>query len=102
MATLEQLSFNYKSSRAGKARLALGISGTWLLALKALTCVLLFAGMVLLADQFVVGWLVCGLASLPAMLVGWYEGDLKTLRPLPGSKRIDGVLAGDILGKLPV
>ena len=101
MATLEQLNFNYKSGRAGKARLALGFSGTWLLALKALTCVLFFVGVVLLAYSLVVGWLVCGLAALPAMLVGWYEGDLKTLRPIPGSKKIDGVLASDILGALP-
>lgn len=98
---MEQVVFNYKSSRAARARIAHSLGGAWLFLLKTLVFVLLLVGAALLVYSFAIGWFICSLAALPSIIVGWYEGDLKTLRPKAAPKTIDDVLAGDILGQLP-
>ncbi len=97
---MEQLAFNYKSSRAAKARLAHGLKGTWLHVLTALVFVLLLGGIALLASGLAVGWLVVGFSALPAMMIQWYEGELKRLAAASEPKTIDDVLASDILSQL--
>lgn len=99
---MEQLVFNYRSSRAAKARLARHLQGGWVHVLSALVLVLLLGGVALLAVSFSVGWFVFSLAAFPAMVVGWYEGELRRLAPAATPKTIDDILAGDILGQLPV
>ncbi len=69
--------------------------------LTALTFVLLLAGVALLANALSLGWFLCGLSALPAMVVAWYTGELKPLRLVAAAKTIDDVLAGDILSQLP-
>lgn len=98
---MEQLAFNHKSSRAQKARLARALEGAWLHVLKALVFVLFLAGVALLANSLAAGWLLCGLAALPAMVVGWYAGELKPLPSASNPKTIDDILSGDILAQLP-
>src|SRR5690348_10346846 len=92
VAAVEQLVFNYKGDRAAKARLARRLDGSWLLVLKTLVFVLLLAGISLLVSSLFIGWLVCGLAVLPAMVIGWYEGELKLLRPETAQNTVDAVL----------
>lgn len=101
MATVERLIFNYHSSRAVKARLAYRLKGTWLHILTAFLFILLLGGIALLASSFAIGWLVVGLSALPAIIIQWYEGELKQLAPASQTKTIDDVLAGDILSQLP-
>ncbi len=98
---MEQLTFRYKSARAGKARLALRLQGTWIHILTALFFVLVLGGIALLASSLAIGWLVAGLAAVPAMVVQWYEGELRPLPPVGDAKAIDDVLAGDVLARLP-
>src|SRR5690606_8122677 len=89
MAAMEQLTFNYKSRRGAKARLARHLQGTWLHLLTALVFILLFGGVALIASSQVIGWLALGLAALPAMIVGWYEGELKRLEPMSSPRTVD-------------
>src|SRR5690606_3166208 len=98
---MEQLTFHYKSKRAVKARLARRLQGTWVHVLTAMFFVSLFAGIALLASSQPIGWFIFGIAALPAMIVGWYEGELKPLEPARVPKTIDDALAGDILSQLP-
>ena len=98
---MDQLDFNFNASRAAKARLAQTLKGAWVHALIMLTGVLLLGGLALLAYAEPIGWLVFGLAALPAMVAGWYEGELKHLKPAAQPRSIDDVLTGDILGQLP-
>ncbi len=93
--------FHFGSDRAKKARLGRALEGTWIHVLMALFFVLVLGGVALLASSLVIGWLVCGLAAVPAMIVQWYESELKTLPPTSQPKTIDDVLAGDILAHLP-
>lgn len=98
---MDQLDFNYNSSRAAKARLAKSFKGAWLHSFKAVFFILVFSGVGLLAIEQAVGWLVLCLAALPAIFIEWYEGDLKKLDPGSSPKNIDDLLAGDILAFLP-
>src|SRR5690606_2530490 len=97
VAAVGQLAFDYRSERAANARLAYRLKGTWLHVLSALVLILVLAGVGLLANSYVAGWLFVGIAALPAMAVGWYRGELHQLKPLPGSKTIDDALTSDIL-----
>lgn len=101
MAAVEQLVFNGKSSRARKARLTHRLQGVWVHLLSALVFILFFGGVALLANSISIGWLLCGFAAVPAIIVGWYEGELKQLAPAPRPKTIDDVLAADVLSQLP-
>ena len=99
---MESVAFQYNSERATKARLARRLSGVWRQALIASVLLLLLAGGVLLMYGLSVGWLVFGLSALPAVVVAWYDGALKTLPPRVPAKSVDAILASDILCQLPV
>lgn len=96
-----ELGFDYHSGRSAKARLARKLEGSWLHVLKALVFILVLGGVALLALEQAAGWVVFSLSALPAMVVEWYEGELKSLKPAKSPKGVDGVLAGDILALLP-
>src|SRR5690554_263919 len=78
---VDQLGFNHQSVRAAKARLAAKLKGAWLYTLQALVLILVLGGVALLAMEQAVGWIVLCLSALPAMVVEWYESDLKKLKP---------------------
>lgn len=101
MGAVDQLVFERRSRRAVKARLAVKLQGTVLHIIVASVWILLFAGIGLLASSQSAGWLLIGLAALPMMLIAWYEGELKQLKPPEPAAKIDDVLAADVLGKLP-
>lgn len=95
------MKFDYRSARAEKARARHALDGLWRRILTVLTVTLLLAGVGLLAVEIAIGWFLIGLAAAPAIMVEWWNGELKHLAPSRGQKSISEVLAGDILGQLP-
>lgn len=91
-------SYNGGSVRAAKARLGVRFSKSWFL-IFAIAALLLFAGGVaLLIVAVPLGWLLIGCAAIPFMLMEWDKYELEQPKIIPGS--VDGMIAGDILGKL--
>ena len=95
------LSVDYSSSRATKARLGRHLGGINERLLIVLTFILVIAGIGLLVIGVSVGWLIIGLAAWPAMTVKWYRGELKDVPPTVHPERIDDILTSDILARLP-
>ena len=93
--------FNYDSDRAQKARLARQLSQFWQRALVGLVIMMVLLGMLMIIAGLAAGWLIVGLAAIPAMLVEWRRGELEKLPPDNKALGIDGQLAADILGQLP-
>ncbi|MBP9667526.1 ATP-dependent Clp protease ATP-binding subunit [Candidatus Saccharibacteria bacterium] len=92
---------NYSSERAQKARLAhlLGEGLVKLLAILAVTAMV--GGFVLVATGSSYGWLIVGMSVLPAMVVEWYNSELKNLPIHAKNESVDAVLDSKILGMLP-
>lgn len=93
--------FNYDSDRAQKARLARHLSQFWQRALVVLVIMMVLLGILMIITGLAVGWLIVGLAAIPAMLVEWRRGELEKLPPDNKALGIDGQLTADILGQLP-
>lgn len=93
--------FEYGSERAQKARLAKLVSPIWQKALSALVVLMGLLGLLTVLVGMAAGWLVMGLAAIPAMLVEWRKGELDRLPVKEKSKSIDGILDVDVLGRLP-
>lgn len=89
---------DYSSLRAKLARLGILFSGGLIIVLNAITLLLLVGGVFAVLYGVAAGWLLIGLSALPAMIVQWSKHELKYPKKVEGS--IDGVLAGNILGKL--
>jgi ATP-dependent Clp protease ATP-binding subunit ClpC len=100
VTNMESIEYRYDSRRAVKARIAHQLNAMWRFALMVMVVLLLVAGVALLIIAAPIGWLLIGLAALPAMILEWYEGELKELAIPQSADRIDDVLAGDVLGLL--
>ncbi|MET0980149.1 MAG: AAA family ATPase [Candidatus Saccharimonadales bacterium] len=98
---MESLEFNYNSSRAQKARIGHLIEGIWLRLFTVVAVLLIISGLGLLVIGQSVGWLMIGLAALPAMLIEWCNNELRHLPSPKNPTSIDDILSGDVLGKLP-
>lgn len=97
---MEDLTFNYRSSRAKKARIGFVFRGVWYRVCVALAILLAIVGLGLVVTSQSIGWLILGAAALPYMVTQWYSGEL---RHLATSKKVNGItdiLSGDILGQL--
>lgn len=92
--------FRYGSARAEKARIGAHLTQLWRVALMVTAVGLLVGGMALLLIGMGVGWLLVGLAPVPAMIVEWYKGELRDIPP-GTTGAIDDALASDVLGLLP-
>ncbi len=96
------MNFDYRSSRAKRARLARRIAGT------GVYSALVFVGLAALAGGVVMvyfwetsfGWLVAGLAGLFWVIAGYGKG-LRNIPPVEGGERADDLLDSDVLGLLP-
>lgn len=99
---MDAVKFDYHSRRAQKARLARRISPLWQKILVAVTLVMILLAAALLLLMEPAGWLVLGLAAVPAMVAEWYRGELARLPAAGGEGAIDGLLAPDVLARLPV
>jgi len=91
----------YSSARSQKARIAVRLADGWITILKVLLAVVLIGGLASLVLGLAFGWLVLGLAAIPAMTLVWYKGELKKLPPVKNPKTIDDVLSVEVLGRLP-
>lgn len=97
---MEQIKFNYKSLRSEKARISVRLSKAWMLSLSITMIVLLVAGFSLIIMQLAIGWTLIGLAVIPAMIVEWYNGELRHLAVSTSGQSIDGILSAEVLGCL--
>ena len=95
------LALDLTSERRAKARFGQLLSFQVLVLLKIATIVLGVGGCVLVLFGISIGWFVFGLAALPAMLVEWYNGELKKLPPDNKRESIDAWLEASILAGLP-
>lgn len=90
--------FRYTSGRARKSRFAVKLKPFvrwwWVLAV-----VLVAAGVMLLVVESAWGWFVASIAALPYAVNCWYRGELGDIPPQGAT--IDGLLASDILGRIP-
>lgn len=101
MDTAMDAVINYGSERAGKARLAKGLSKSVIPLLKVLVVLLIILGVGLVLLGASLGWLVMSFASLPYFLIAWHSGELKDIPIADNSRSIDDVLSGNLLGTLP-
>lgn len=72
-----------------------------LLALSIIAVLLAVNGVVtviVLKSSF--GWALVGLSALPAMLIEWYQGELRHLAITKNPKDIDDILSAEVLGRL--
>jgi ATP-dependent Clp protease ATP-binding subunit ClpC len=97
---MDNVAFNYHSLRAQKARIGHAIAGLWLRVLTIVAVVLIILGVGLLVMNQPIGWLVLGLTVFPAMLIEWYNNELRHVPTAKNPKTIDDVLSSDILGQL--
>lgn len=95
------LTFNYSSNRAQKARIGHLLGGVWYRLFEAATFLLVAGGAALLYGGMAIGWLVIGVAAVPFVIAKWYVYELKDLSVVKNPKTIDDMLAGDVLGRLP-
>lgn len=100
MGAVVDVRFDYQSDRAKKARIGHSLDSVWRRLLLALTIGLIIAGIGLLVIEAALGWLLIGFAAIPAMILEWWNGELKQLAPSRQPRSISDVLAGDILGQL--
>ncbi len=99
---MENISFDYGSKRAKKARIGVRFGETWYQVSIIVTLLLILAGLALVVASQSIGWILIGMAAVPYMAAQWYKGELKHI---PSSKRVVGIediLSGDVLGQLPV
>lgn len=95
------VSLDTHSLRFIKARFRHYAGGVILRILTIATLLLAVAGVVTLFFGDALGWLLIGVATVPAMLVEWWNGELKTLAPSKNPKNLTDVLDGEVLGQLP-
>ena len=92
------MSYNPSSVRAAQARLGVRLTKPLRTVIELATLLLFVGGGALLFIHIPAGWLLVGLAVLPAMLIEWYSGHLH--HPASSGDSIDGLLSGDVLGQL--
>jgi ATP-dependent Clp protease ATP-binding subunit ClpC len=92
--------YNYRSSRAEKSRLSIGLGGVVPPLLIIVTSIFIFAGLGLLLIGMPIGWALVGFAAVPAMIVEWKNGELTNLAPHLGEPTIDNIMDAEILGHL--
>jgi ATP-dependent Clp protease ATP-binding subunit ClpC len=99
-ATVGDLRLNYHSARSEKARISIIFNKNWLTVLSFLMVLVLIIGVMLLILGSSFGWALVGLAVVPAMIVEWYNGELKHIPTSKNIKTLDDVLSGEVLGRL--
>ncbi|MDB5184189.1 MAG: hypothetical protein JWO07_870, partial [Candidatus Saccharibacteria bacterium] len=90
--------YNYKGARAAKARLGVKITNSVHVFLIMFVLLCILGGAALVVVHISWGWLVAALGALPFMVYEWDKGELDN--PPVTTNAVDGLLSGDILGKL--
>lgn len=97
---MSDIFLNYRSGRSYKARIGVKLGRKWITLLYLLSVVLLLVGLLLVVVNSIYGWLLAGLAFIPAMIVEWQKRELSYLPVAKNPKSIDDLLSGEILGRL--
>lgn len=97
---MSDIKFNFNSMRSKKARASVRIDKRAIIALTTLMVSLLVIGILMLAYQFALGWTIIGLSVIPAIIVEWYQGELRHLAISKNPQSIDDVMTAEILGRL--
>jgi len=90
--------YKYDSVRSAKARLGARLTKSLRLVLLLVAAVLITLGVLAITSHLTLGWFIVTLAALPVMIYEWYHGELE--HPPVTTNSIDGLLDGDILGRL--
>lgn len=94
------LSLNLSSERSAKANTAKFMTTTVVMLLTLTAAMLALGGVALLFVGVAVGWLLVGLAAIPAMFVEWYHGELKSLPAEVHGQSVDAWLEASLLAGL--
>lgn len=94
------VTFSYHHTRAVKARIGKFLGGVVGKLLNITAVVAALSGVLLVGAGFSIGWVVLGLAAIPALFMEWYRGELKHLAVSKKPQDITDVLAGDVLAQL--
>ena len=94
------LSLNLSSERSAKANTAKFMTTTVVMLLTLTAAMLALGGVALLFVGVAVGWLLVGLAAIPAMFVEWYHGELKSLPAEAQGNSVDAWLEASLLAGL--
>ncbi len=98
-ADMDVKTFNWHSQRARLSRYGKALH-SWVFLLEISAILLLFFGIVLLVLGFAFGWALLGLTTVPAMIVYWYNSELKEV-PIDTSRRsIDAWADSELLAVL--
>ncbi len=97
---MDDLKFNYNSSRSQKARIGAWFGQLQLIFLSFLTFLLLVLGVAVVVFGVSLGWVLIGFSVIPAMIIEWYRCELCHLAITKDTSSIDGILSGSVLGKL--
>ncbi|HWZ65238.1 MAG TPA: AAA family ATPase, partial [Patescibacteria group bacterium] len=100
---MNNLQFDYYNERARKARFSVLFDNKLIgILLLTLVVVLLAIGLALVWRGIAIGLTITGLAAVPLILRLWYKYELSVLAPSPqNTPTLDGMLASDVLGRLP-
>ncbi|HUC96148.1 MAG TPA: ATP-dependent Clp protease ATP-binding subunit [Candidatus Saccharimonadales bacterium] len=99
-AAVDNIRYDYSSMRSEKARISVMFNKNRLTLLSILVVLLLGLGVVMLMFESSIGWAFVGLSTIPAMVVEWYNGELKHIPVIKNPKTIDDLLSGEVLGRL--
>ena len=88
--------FNFKSTRAHKARLGHALS-PWIATFKVGAALCIVAGIALVVIGVAIGWALLGLAVIPIMIVEWFKYELHDVPAIKNGTRVDDLLESDIL-----
>lgn len=94
------LSLNLSSERSVKAKTAKFMTTTVVMLLALAAAMLALGGLALLLVGIALGWLLVGLAAIPAMFVEWYHGELKSLPADTQRQSVDAWLEASLLAGL--
>ena len=91
--------FQWSSQRARYARYGKALK-PWLLVLNISAAALLVLGLVSMIAGFAFGWLLLGVAAIPAMVVQWYAFELFALPRAKDRSTIDAIMDVEFLARL--
>lgn len=91
--------FDYNSKRAHLARYGVRLKA-WVPTLVVAVVGLLVAGTALLFIELAIGWILIGLAAVPAMIAQWYSYELKKIPIDHERQSIDARMDSELLGML--
>ena len=96
---MESKLFNWRSARARLARYGKAIHA-WRILINSAAGALIVLGVVALVAQLPIGWLLIGLAAIPAMIAQWYAYELAGIPKDKGVVTIHGAMDTELLALL--